>query len=67
MTTNKININQFKQKYGYIRVSSKSEESNSSIESQTKELIHRGIQKKIFELKSDPMSMQFITELSFKN
>jgi DNA invertase Pin-like site-specific DNA recombinase len=46
MTTNKININQVNQKYGYIRVSSKSQESNSSIESQTKELIRQGIPKK---------------------
>lgn len=33
------------QKYGYIRVSSKSQESNSSIESQTKKLIAQGIPK----------------------
>jgi DNA invertase Pin-like site-specific DNA recombinase len=46
MTTNKININQVNQKYGYIRVSSKSQESNSSIESQTKKLIRQGIPKK---------------------
>lgn len=32
-------------KYGYIRVSYKSQESNSSIESQTKELIRQGIPK----------------------
>jgi DNA invertase Pin-like site-specific DNA recombinase len=43
MTTNKINVNQ---KYDYIRVSSKSQESDSSIESQTKELIRQGIPKK---------------------
>jgi DNA invertase Pin-like site-specific DNA recombinase len=42
MTTNKINV---KQKYGYVRISSKSQESNSSIESQKKELIHQGIPK----------------------
>ena len=42
MTINKINV---KQKYGYVRVSSKSQESNSSIESQTKELIRQGIPK----------------------
>ena len=46
MTTNKINVNQVNQKYRYIRVSSKSQESNSSIESQTKELIRQGIPKK---------------------
>nr|YP_009495828.1 putative serine recombinase [Plagiogramma staurophorum]AWT38267.1 putative serine recombinase [Plagiogramma staurophorum] len=33
------------QKYGYVRVSSKSQESNSSIRSQTKELIYQGIPK----------------------
>lgn len=43
MTQN--NINQVNQKYGYIRVSSKSQESNSSIESQTNELIRQGIPK----------------------
>ena len=46
MITNKININQVNQKYGYIRVSSKSQESNPSIESQTKEFIRQGIPKK---------------------
>jgi DNA invertase Pin-like site-specific DNA recombinase len=45
MTQNKKNINQVNQKYGYIRVSSKSQESNSSIESQTNELIRQGIPK----------------------
>lgn len=45
MTQNKNNINQVNQKYGYIRVSSKSQESNSSIESQTNELIRQGIPK----------------------
>lgn len=33
------------QKYGYVRVSSKSQELNSSIRSQTKDLIRHGIQK----------------------
>ena len=42
MTTNKINVNQ---KYGYVRVSSKSKELNSSVESQKKELIRQGIPK----------------------
>ena len=43
MTTDESNINH---KYGYIRVSSKSQEFNSSIESQKKELICQGIPKK---------------------
>ena len=34
------------QKYGYVRVSSKSQESNSSIESQKQQLIQNGIQAK---------------------
>jgi len=42
MITDESNISQ---KYGYIRVSSKSQEFNSSIESQKKELIRQGIQK----------------------
>jgi len=46
MTTNKININQVNQKYGYIRVSSKSQKSNSSIESQKQELKNNGISEK---------------------
>lgn len=35
-----------RQKYGYVRVSSKSQQSNFSIESQTKELIKNGIPEK---------------------
>ena len=35
---------QIKKKYGYIRVSSKSQESNSSIKSQKEQLIQNGIQ-----------------------
>jgi len=42
MTTNKSNVNQ---KYGYVRVSSKSQELNSSVKSQKKELIRQGIPK----------------------
>ena len=42
MTIDESNISQ---KYGYIRVSSKSQEFNSSIESQKKELIRQGIKK----------------------
>jgi DNA invertase Pin-like site-specific DNA recombinase len=45
MTTNKTDTNQVNRKYGYIRVSSKSQEFNSSIESQKKELIRQGIPK----------------------
>jgi DNA invertase Pin-like site-specific DNA recombinase len=37
-------------RYGYVRVSSKSQESNSSIESQTNELIHHGIPQKNIRL-----------------
>jgi hypothetical protein len=48
MTMDKINSNQVNQKYGYIRVSSKSQESNSSIEFHTKELIRQDISKKNF-------------------
>ena len=33
-------------RYGYVRVSSKSQESNSSIESQKKELIKQGVPEK---------------------
>ena len=40
---NKISI---KKKYGYVRVSSKSQESNSSIESQKQQLIKNGIEPK---------------------
>jgi len=39
----KMKINQ---KYGYARVSSKSQESNSSIESQKQQLIQNGNEKK---------------------
>jgi len=35
-------------RYGYVRVSSKSQESNSSINSQKEELIKEGILEKIF-------------------
>jgi DNA invertase Pin-like site-specific DNA recombinase len=35
---------QINKKYGYIRVSSKSQESNSSIKSQKEQLIQNGIQ-----------------------
>jgi len=37
---------QINKKYGYVRVSSKSQESNSSIESQKQQLIQNGIQAK---------------------
>jgi len=36
---------QIKNKYGYVRVSSKSQESNSSIESQKQQLIQNGIEE----------------------
>lgn len=51
MTQNKNNINQVNQKYGYIKVSSKFQESNSSIESQTNELIRQGIPKNNLRIK----------------
>ena len=37
---------QINKKYGYVRVSSKSQESNSSIEFQKQQLIQNGIQAK---------------------
>ena len=36
---------EIKNKYGYVRVSSKTQESNSSIESQKQQLIQNGIEK----------------------
>ena len=36
---------EIKNKYGYVRVSSKTQESNSSIESQKQQLIQNGIQE----------------------
>ena len=55
-------------KYGYVRVSSKSQESNSSIEFQKQQLIQNGIQaKKIFESKLDPGPMKLKTDLSFRS
>jgi DNA invertase Pin-like site-specific DNA recombinase len=58
-------------KYGYVRVSSKSQESNSSIESQKQELIKNGIEEKnIFvevgsganEIKNRPVFQKLIKE-----
>lgn len=40
-------INRNCKKYGYARVSSKSQEANSSLESQKQELIQKGIFKRI--------------------
>lgn len=39
-------MNKIKNKFGYIRVSSKSQETNSSLESQKQELLQRGIDEK---------------------
>jgi len=36
---------EIKNKYGYVRVSSKTQESNSSIESQKQQLIQNGIEE----------------------
>jgi DNA invertase Pin-like site-specific DNA recombinase len=38
-------MNKIKNKFGYIRVSSKSQETNSSLESQKQELLQRGIEE----------------------
>ena len=59
------------QKYGYVRVSSKSQESNSSIESQKEELIQNGIQAKNIrvevgsgtnEIKNRPVFQKLLNE-----
>jgi hypothetical protein len=42
-------------RYGYVRVNSKAQEENSSLESQKKELLRHGFHKKTFVLKSDPL------------
>ena len=41
------------QKYGYVRVSSKSQQDNSSIESQKQELIRNGISKENIRVAAD--------------
>ena len=45
-------------RYGYVRISSKSQESNSSIDSQKQELIQNGI--------LDLLQIPFKTDLSFR-
>jgi DNA invertase Pin-like site-specific DNA recombinase len=58
-------------KYGYVRISSKSQESNSSIESQKQELIQNGIEEEnIFvevgsganEIKNRPVFQKLINQ-----
>jgi DNA invertase Pin-like site-specific DNA recombinase len=62
---------QINKKYGYVRVSSKSQESNSSIESQKHQLIQNGIQAKDIrvevgsganEIKNRPVFQKLIKE-----
>ena len=62
---------QIKKKYGYVRVSSKSQESNSSIEFQKQQLIQNGIQAKnirvevgsgVNEIKNRPVFQKLIEE-----
>lgn len=47
----KTNIHQY---YGYVRVSSKSQQSNSSIESQIKELIQNGVPEENIRIEVGP-------------
>lgn len=63
-------------KYGYVRISSKSQESNSSIESQKQELIQNGIEEEnIFvevgsganEIKNRPVFQKLINQKLKKN
>jgi DNA invertase Pin-like site-specific DNA recombinase len=58
-------------KYGYVRVSSKSQESNSSIKSQKQQLIQNGIQEQNIlvevgsaanEIKNRPVFQKFMNE-----
>ena len=62
---------QIKKKYGYVRVSSKSQESNSSIEFQKQQLIQNGIQAKnirvevgsgVNEIKNRPVFQKLMKE-----
>ena len=63
-------------KYGYVRISSKSQESNSSIESQKQQLIQNGIEEKnIFvevgsganEIKNRPVFQELINQTLKEN
>jgi DNA invertase Pin-like site-specific DNA recombinase len=62
---------QINQQYGYVRVSSKSQESNSSIKSQKEQLIQNGIQAKNIrvevgsganEIKNQPVFQKLMEE-----
>jgi|SouAtlMetagenome_1021521.scaffolds.fasta_scaffold448026_1 hypothetical protein len=51
---------------GY-QVSSKSQEENSSLESQKEQLTQKGIEQKIFQSKLDRLRMKLKINWSFKN
>ena len=54
-------------RYGYARVSSKSQEDNFSLEVQKKEFIKQGVPKKIFGWRLGLQLLQSKTGLFFKN
>ena len=58
---------QINKKYGYIRVSSKSQESNSSIKYQKEQLIQNGIQPENIRIEVDRLPMKLKIALSFKS
>ena len=57
---------QIKKKYGYIRVSSKSQESNSSIKSQKEQLIQNGIQPENIRIEVGSATNEIKTRLVFQ-
>ena len=57
---------QIKKKYGYIRVSSKSQESNSSIKSQKEQLIQNGIQPENIRIEVGSASNEIKSRLVFQ-
>jgi DNA invertase Pin-like site-specific DNA recombinase len=54
-------------KYGYVRVSSKSQESNSSIKFQKEQLIQNGIQLENIRIEVGSGPMKLKIDLSFKS
>ena len=52
-------------KYGYVRVSSKTQESNSSIESQKQQLIQNGIEKKNIFVEVESSANEIKTRFTF--
>ena len=55
------------QKYGYLRVSSKSQESNSSLEFQKHQLIQNGIEAENIRIEVGSAANEIKVDLSFKS